>query len=231
MRQVSIRSIISPRGILISSLHQLSLLAGERIFEPVDRSAISFTEGDHAMSRIAALDPAAAEPKAKSLLDGVEKSLGVTPNLFRVAAQSPAALEGLLSLSGALGHGALRPRVREAIALAVAEANACDYCLSVHTVLGRGAGLSDAEITAAREARAEDAQSNAILRFARLLVVNRGHATDSDLDVLRQAGLSEGEIVEVVANVVVNLFTNYLNHVAGTEIDFPVVHAGLSKAA
>ena len=104
------------------------------------------------MSRIAALDPAAAEPKAKSLLDGVQKSLGGTPNLFRVAAQSPAALEGLLSLSGALGHGALRPRVREAIALAVAEANACDYCLSVHTVLGRGAGLSDAEITAAREA-------------------------------------------------------------------------------
>ena len=183
------------------------------------------------MSRIPAVSLPAPDPKAQGLLDAVHGALGVTPNLFRVAAQSPAALDALVGLNGALGHGKLKAKARESIALAVAEANACDYCLSAHTALGKGAGLSDADIAAAREARSSDAKIAAIVRFARTVVETRGRATDSDLAAVRGAGLSDGEIVEVVANVVVNLFTNYLNHVAGTEIDFPVVRAGHALAA
>src|SRR5437762_1763539 len=98
------------------------------------------------MSRIPAVQSTDADPKARPLLDAVAESLGVTPNLFKVAAQSPAALEGLLGLNAALAGGAFDAKTREAIALAVAEANACDYCLSAHAALGKHAGLSDADI-------------------------------------------------------------------------------------
>ena len=183
------------------------------------------------MSRIPAVDPTMATGKAKELLDAVNKAFGVTPNLFRVLAQSPAALEGLLGLNGALGHGKLGPKVREAIALAVAEANSCNYCLSAHTALGKGAGLADLDIAQARDGKASDSKTDAIVRFARSLVAKRGNASDAELAQLRKAGLADGEIVEIVAVVVVNIFTNYINHVAATDIDFPVVRARNATAA
>src|SRR5476651_536577 len=111
------------------------------------------------MSRIAAIDPAAAEGKTKDLLAGVQKALGVTPNLYRVAGQSPAALDGLLALTGALNHTKLGAKTREAVALAVAQTNECDYCLSAHTLLGKGAGLTPDEIARARTGSAADGKT------------------------------------------------------------------------
>jgi uncharacterized peroxidase-related enzyme len=183
------------------------------------------------MSRIPAVDPSASDPKAQPLLAAIEKLLGSTPNLYRVAAQSPAALEGLVNLNGALAKGKLGAKVRESIALAVAEANACDYCLSAHSALSKRAGLSDAAIAKARDGQSDDPKTAAALNFAKGLVANRGRATDGEIAALRSAGLNDGEIVEIVAITVANLFTNYLNHVAGTDIDFPVVRAGLAAAA
>lgn len=177
------------------------------------------------MSRIPTIDPALADARTAPLLDAVRKSLGLVPNLFRTAAQAPAALEGLLGLNGALAKGTLKARSREAVALAVAEANACDYCLSAHSVLGAGAGLSAADIAAARHASAADPRLSAVLRLARRIVETRGRVSDADLADARAAGLADGEIVETVAHVVVNIFTNYLNNLAQTDIDFPVVHA------
>jgi uncharacterized peroxidase-related enzyme len=165
------------------------------------------------------------------LLDAVEKSLGLIPNLFRVAAQSPVTLEGLLTLSGALAKGRLNAATREAIALVVAEANGCDYCLSAHTVLGGGAGLSESDITAARSARAADPKLAKILEFARMLVLNRGHASDDELTRLRSAGVSDPEILEIVGSTVLNIFTNYINNVARTDVDFPLVKAEFPIAA
>jgi len=181
------------------------------------------------MSRIPAVDPATAQGKAKDLLDAVNKALGVTPNMFRVAAQSPAALEGLVSLNGAVQRGKLGPKVREQIALAIAESNGCDYCLSAHTYLGKHAGLEDIDIAQAREGRAGDPKTDAVVRFAKSLVQSHGRIGEAELDHLRQLGLGEGEIVEIIAATVLNVFTNYLNIAAGTDIDFPVVRA--QKAA
>jgi uncharacterized peroxidase-related enzyme len=177
------------------------------------------------MSRIAALEPSETQGKTRELLDAVNKGLGMTPNVFRVAAQSAAALEGLVSLNGALARGTFRARTREVIALAVAEANGCDYCLSAHTALGRGAGLSDPEMAEARRAASSDAKTAAMLSFARTLVLARGRMSAEGLASVRAAGVSDQDIVEVVGNVVVNLFTNYLNLVAETDIDFPRVAA------
>lgn len=181
------------------------------------------------MSRIPALDPASG--KAQELLAAVAAKLGATPNLFKVAAHSPAALEGLLSLNGALGSGVLPGRTRESLAIAVAEVNGCDYCLSAHSLLGKGAGLSDADITLARAGRAADGKAEAALAFARAVVAQRGKVGDADLAAARAAGLDDGALVEVVAHVAMNIFTNYLNNVAETEIDFPVVRSGAPRAA
>jgi uncharacterized peroxidase-related enzyme len=177
------------------------------------------------MSRIAPVDLATVSEKPKALLAAVQKSLGVTPNMFRVVAQSPAALEGLVSLNGALAHGTLGAKVREQIALAVGETNACNYCVSAHSVLGKGAGLGESEIVAAREGHGADAKADAAVHLAQTLVTAKGRATDADLAAAREGGLTDGQIMEVVAVTALNIFTNYVNHVAETDIDFPVVRA------
>jgi uncharacterized peroxidase-related enzyme len=172
--------------------------------------------------KIDAIDPNTASSNVKPLLDGVKKALGVVPNVFRVAAQSPAALESLVAQVGATGKGTFNAKTRESIALAVSEANGCDYCLSAHSALGKHAGLGDDAIAHARDARSDDARLGAILGLTRAIVDHRGRASKA-LDDARKAGLSDGEIVEVVANVAATIFTNYLNELAETEIDFPVV--------
>ncbi|MFG1300738.1 carboxymuconolactone decarboxylase family protein [Xanthobacter sp. V3C-3] len=183
------------------------------------------------MTRISPVDTATATGKAGELLAAVAARFGSTPNLFRVAAQSPAALEALIGVSGALGGGALPARTRESLALTVAEVNGCDYCLSAHSLIGRGAGLSDADIALARSGRAADSRTEATLAFARTVVATRGNVSDADLAAARAAGLDDGALVETVAQVAMNIFTNYLNNVAETEIDFPVVRTAASQAA
>jgi uncharacterized peroxidase-related enzyme len=174
------------------------------------------------MSRIPTIDPQQATGKAQELLSGVQSKLGMTPNLMRVMANSPAVLQAYLQFSGSLGHGVLSAQTREQIALAVGQANSCDYCLSAHSAIGKTVGLTTEQIRDARGGTAFDGKSNAILGLATQLVDKRGFVSDSDLDTARAAGVSDGEIAEVVANTALNLFTNYFNHVAETEIDFPM---------
>jgi uncharacterized peroxidase-related enzyme len=166
--------------------------------------------------------PAAAQP----LLHAVQKQLGVVPNLFRVVGNSPAALEGYLGLNGALGKGELEAATRERIALAVAEANGCDYCLSAHTYLGKNlAKLSEAEISANRNGSSSDSKAAAAVRFAVKLVKARGHVADADVQAVKKAGYNDAQVIEIVLHVALNTLTNYVNEVAKTEIDFPVVTA------
>lgn len=166
--------------------------------------------------------PAATRP----LLEGVRKTLGSVPNLFRITANSPAALEGYLGLSGALAKGSLPAQTRERIALAVAQINGCDYCLSAHAYLGKAlAKLDEAEIAANRNGGSSDPKADAAVRFAVRLVRERGQVTDADVSAVRMAGYSEAELVEIVAHVALNTLTNYLNEAFDTPIDFPVVSA------
>jgi uncharacterized peroxidase-related enzyme len=165
-----------------------------------------------------------APEHARPLLEAVAKQLGSTPNMFRAIATSPQALEGHLGLFGALGKGDLPPATRERIALAVAEVNGCDYCLSAHTFLGRKlAKLDDAEITANRSGASNDPKADAAVRFAAKVARARGHVTDADFNAVKLAGYTDAQIVEIVAHVALNSWTNYFNEVFQTEIDFPVV--------
>ena len=166
--------------------------------------------------------PAASQP----LLEAVKKQLGVVPNLFRLVGNSPAALEGYLGLNGALAKGALEAPTRERIALAVAEVNGCDYCLSAHSYLGKNlAKLSDAEIAANRDGGSADPKADAAVRFAVELVNSRGHVSEADVKAVKQAGYSDAQVIEIVLHVALNTLTNYVNEMAKTEIDFPVVTA------
>ena len=166
--------------------------------------------------------PAAAQP----LLQAVKKQLGVVPNLFRLVGNSPAALEGYLGLNGALSKGALEAPTHERIALAVAELNGCDYCLSAHSYLGKNlAKLSNAEIAANRNGGSTDPKADAAVRFAVKLVNARGHVADADIKAVKDAGYSDAQVIEIVLHVALNTLTNYVNEVAKTEIDFPVVTA------
>lgn len=179
------------------------------------------------MSRIPTPATVAEAPEASQpLLEAVNKALGTVPNLHRLVATSPAALEGYLAMNGALARGKVPAATRERIALAVAELNGCDYCLSAHTYLGKNlAKLDDAEITANRNGASNDPKADAAVRFAAALVKSRGHVSGAELDALRAAGYTDAQALEIVQHVALNTWTNYVNSAFQTDIDFPVVTA------
>lgn len=181
------------------------------------------------MSRIPALDTTHAGADAKPLFDAIKAKVGKVPNLFRVMGHSPAVLKSYLAFSDAMATGSLSAAERESLAIAIAQRNGCGYCLSAHSFIGRSAGLTAAEIDAARSSKAETPRRQALLSLADKLVVDRGHVANADLASAREAGLTDGEILEVVALVALNTFSNYVNHVAGTEIDFPNVDLALAS--
>jgi uncharacterized peroxidase-related enzyme len=146
--------------------------------------------------------------------------------MFRVMANSPAVLEGYLGLNGALGKGKLGAKTRERIALAIAELNRCLYCLSAHSYFGKTlAKLDDAEIAANRAGTSTDPKADAAIRFAVKVASERGHVSDADVTAVKAAGFDDGQVMEIVAQVALSTLTNYVNVVADTEIDFPVVDA------
>ncbi len=209
--------------------------ADSRTVQAFDKSWANATEAaacrsqEHrslTLSRLSIPSVESSHEAAKPLLAAVQQQLGVVPNLMKVIGHSPAALEGYLSLSGALAKGKLSAQLRERIALTVAEFNGCDYCLSAHSYLATHvAKLSAAEVEAARAAQSEDARSAAALQFARRVAERRGQIADADLAALRAANFDEAQVVEIVLNVALNVLTNYVNNVVATDIDFPQVTA------
>ena len=175
------------------------------------------------MPRIQPIDRNAATEATRKLLDSVEKKLGMMPNLIATMAQSSSLVQAYLSFSQALSHGAIPAQLREQIALAVGQANQCDYCLAAHSAVGSSLGLSEDEIRDARTANSPDRKTEAALQFARRIVDKHGFVLNEDLEEVRSAGYSEPEIAELVGHVAFNIFTNYFNHVAETEVDFPPV--------
>ncbi len=175
------------------------------------------------MPRISPIASDRADAATQATLNAVKGKLGMVPNLFATFAQAPAVLQAYLAFSDALSHGQLTAGQREIVALATAQTNACQYCLSAHTLLGKGAGLSQTNIAAARNGHGDGAINDAIAQLTVIIVKNKGNVSDQELANARAAGLSDGQIIEVTANVSVNLLTNYTNHIAATDVDFPIV--------
>ena len=175
------------------------------------------------MNRIPLIDRDATSAARKALLDPIHAAFGTTPNMFRAVAHSPAALKSMWGSFGALGGGVLDAKLGEQIAVAVADRNGCEYCLAAHTALGLNAGVSADALRAAQGGESADPKTNAALRFALTLVDRRGQVSEADLQALRSAGFDDEAVVEIVAHVALNLFTNYVNVAFAVPVDFPAV--------
>lgn len=182
------------------------------------------------MQKITAIKHETAQGEAKQLLDGVNAKLGFVPNMMATMANSTAVLEAYLNFSGALGTS-LNAKLREQIALTVAEINGCGYCASAHSAISKMSGLDETAILNARRANSNDAKTDAALKFASTLVVSRGKVSTNDFEAVKNAGYTEKEISEIVANVALNIFTNYFNETAGTVVDFPAIEFPLVSKA
>lgn len=172
------------------------------------------------------------DAKSQELLGGVKQMLGGTPNMFTTLAHSSSALG--FAVAGFTGFGAskLSAGLREQLALTVAGANGCDYCASAHTALGKMHKISEDELANNLNATSGDAKTQAALIFARKIVATRGHVADADLQAVRAAGYSDAEILDIVTIVAFNTFTNYINNVAKTDVDFPLVSlSNVARAA
>jgi uncharacterized peroxidase-related enzyme len=180
------------------------------------------------MARINIVTPESANPEQKALYTAIQSQLGMVPNFLKVFANSPAALKAFLGLHGIAGDGSLDPQTRERIALALAQQNSCEYCLSAHTAIGRKAGLNGAEIEANRAGTSQDAKAAVAVKFARSLVANMGEVTTAELIEMRNAGYSESDIVEVITHVGMNILTNMLGKAGRVDIDFPKVELKLA---
>lgn len=181
------------------------------------------------MARITIVTPESANAEQRTLYNAIQTKLGVVPNFLKVFANSPAALRAFLGLHGIAGEGSLDPQTRERIALALAQQNSCQYCLSAHTAIGRKAGLDGAEIEANRAGTSRDAKAAVAVRFARSLVAHMGEVTTAELIEMRDAGFSESDIVEVITHVGMNILTNLIGKAGRIDIDFPKVE--LKRAA
>ena len=174
-------------------------------------------------SRVALVDPKQAQGDARVALDQIQAAFGATPAMFRAVANSPAAIKSLWGSFGALGGGVIPAKLGEQIAVAIADRNACEYCLAAHTALGHKAGASSDEMAAAQMGESADPKTAAALRFALKVVNDRAQVNDADVQSLRDAGFDDGAIVEILAHVALNLFTNYVNVAFAVPVDFPSV--------
>ncbi len=177
-------------------------------------------------TRIQTLNPEVTTGKSKELFDTVQKKIGFIPNLIKVLGNSPATLQAYLSLGDITASGQFSNKFREKLALAIGEENECNYCLSAHTAIGKMNGLSEVQTEESRLGNSHDAKEQAGLQFAQLVTRNRGQVSDEAIEKVKNAGYNDQEITEIVLNVVSNTLTNYVNHLAKTEIDFPKVNAG-----
>ena len=183
------------------------------------------------MPRFQPIEPDQANGKASILLDSVQKKLGTVPNMMKTLAQAPAALEAYLNFNQTLGKGDLDAGLREQIALTVAGINSCEYCASAHTAIGGSLGVEASELALNLKASSTDPKTEAALRFAHVVVEDRGWVSDDDVRLIREAGYSDGEIIEIIATVASSLFSNYFNHIAQTVNDFPEIKVGEPQTA
>ncbi|MBH0777762.1 carboxymuconolactone decarboxylase family protein [Nocardia bovistercoris] len=172
------------------------------------------------MSLVPLVERETAPAAVADLFETIHAAFGTVPAMFRAVANSPAALASMWASFSAFGGGELGPALSEQIAVAVADRNSCEYCLAAHTALGRKAGVSGAAMLAAQEGRSEDPRTEALLGFALKLVDQRGHVTPTDVEALRAQGYGDAQIVEVIGQVALNLFTNYINVALAVPVDF-----------
>lgn len=174
------------------------------------------------MSRIEPVSEGHAEPSAQPILNMIQKRFGRLPNMFQNMANSPATLQAFASLSECCEKTSLPPKLRHEIELVMAEANACTYCIAAHSQLAKAMRFTEQDILQARRGIANDPKSQAILSFCKAVVEKKGSVSDQEVQLLRDQGVSDKELCEILLVINFNMFTNYFNKIADTEVDFPL---------
>ncbi len=173
------------------------------------------------MARIQSVPKEKAQEPVKHIYEAIEKKAGKVPNIFLNMGNSAPVLQGFLSLSEAAERTSLSPKLREQIALATSESNSCGYCLAAHTMMAKGTGMTPENTIEARKGVSSDPKTQAVLSFVKKVVEKRGAISDQDFSILKNAKLTDKEIVEIILVINVNMFTNYFNHITDPAIDFP----------
>ncbi|KJK58546.1 carboxymuconolactone decarboxylase family protein [Saccharothrix sp. ST-888] len=181
------------------------------------------------MSRLPQLTVETATEEQRELLEGTLKQLGKLPNLYAAMANGPAALRGYLAMRDALVGGSFSTKQREQLALFIAQKNSCTYCVSAHTLRGGKVGLSEEQLLATRKGQDTDPHMDQVLKLTDAVITERGRVSDSALAEARAAGVTDAEIAEIVGHVALNVLSNFFNHVAEPELDFPLVDAHLAE--
>jgi uncharacterized peroxidase-related enzyme len=172
---------------------------------------------------MARLKIAEAQGELKETFSVIENDMGFLPNIFKYLGNFPPAIEAYFGIGKQLEKGMLTPEMRELISLAVSEENHCNYCLAAHTAIGKSMGANESILEQARRGESSDPKTGAILKFCKVFTQNRGNVTDGDVDTLKNAGVSDQEIVEIYLTIIHITFTNYFNHLNDTPVDFPQV--------
>lgn len=173
------------------------------------------------MSRVKPVTPEEAKGEVKEIYQSLQKNMGKVFNIFQNMGNSAVTLKGFLALSDAVNHTTLPPKLREQIALIVGQSNHCNYCLSAHSTIAKGCGLNDQDILNARHGESSNARDQAILKFAKQVVENRGNVSNQDVASLKAAGVNDTEFVEIILTIFLNMFTNYFNLITDPKVDFP----------
>lgn len=181
------------------------------------------------MSRLPQLTVETANEEQRELLESTLKQLGKVPNLYASMANGPAALRGYLAMREALVGGSFSARQREQLALFVAQRNSCTYCVSAHSMRGGKVGLSEDQLLNTRKGTDTDPHMNQVLRITGEIMSTGGRVTDAVVAEAREAGVTDGEIAEIVGHIALNVLSNYFNHVAEPDLDFPLVDAHLAE--
>jgi uncharacterized peroxidase-related enzyme len=181
------------------------------------------------MSRLPQLTSETANEEQRELLESTLKQLGRVPNLYAAMANGPAALRGYLALRESLVGGSFSARQREQLALFIAQANGCTYCVSAHSMRGGKVGLTEQELLSTRQASDADPRMHQVLQLTGAIMATGGRVGEAELEAARQAGVTDAELAEIVAHVALNVLSNYFNHLAEPELDFPLIEANAAK--
>jgi uncharacterized peroxidase-related enzyme len=157
-----------------------------------------------------------APDRSRPLLEGIKKAFGFVPNLYAVFAESPAALQGALAMAEAFSASTLSPAEQQLVALAVSEANDCQFCVAAHSTIAKRIAKADPALVAATLARKplSDPRLDALVTFTRRMVEQRGFVGDIDVAAFLEAGYSKAQVIEVLLGVGMKTFNNYVDHIA-----------------
>lgn len=157
---------------------------------------------------------------AEEILATVENKYGFRPNLMKEMVVAPAAARAYLAGQDAMSDASMSPVQAQAVQLAVAAYNDCGYCGAVHSKVGRDTGISEADVAAIADGGLpEDPGLRPVVRATRRVMEARGWLDDDDLEALAVAGVDRRKLYEIVAFVALKTLSNYVNHIAGTEVD------------